>query len=248
MWTPTGCAEIFMPITLICPGCEKKLKVADTAAGKTVRCPSCSVKIAVPEQEEFVEPDEPAEAEKETGIASEPAVPKKTAAWDKDSEQADADKDTGITSEPAAAKKKAAWDKDSPETDEDADGYGMDEEDAAERRRRTRKNKRRREEDEEDDFGDMRGRRRGEPHRGILILVLGIVALSGACLCACIGWGLGAAVVSMANTDLAKMDNGVMDREGRSLTTAGKACAIIGVGIGLINAILGVAINVAKIK
>jgi len=63
-----------------------------------------------------------------------------------------------------------------------------------------------------------------EPHRGALILTLGIVGLffSFFGVLPGIAWYL-------ANQDLPKMAAGLMDRSGEGMTTAGKVCGIIGV-------------------
>lgn len=37
-----------MPIPLVCPGCQARLSVPDTAAGKKGRCPGCATMIPVP--------------------------------------------------------------------------------------------------------------------------------------------------------------------------------------------------------
>jgi hypothetical protein len=80
-----------------------------------------------------------------------------------------------------------------------------------------------------------------KPHRGTLILVLGILSLV---LCA----PLGIAAWIMGNGDLKQIDAGTMDPSGRSTTNAGRICGMIGtilliigvvVWIGLI--VLGVA-------
>jgi len=58
------------------------------------------------------------------------------------------------------------------------------------------------------------------PHRGVLILVLGILSLV---VCAILGpfaWIMG-------KGDLKRIDAGAMDREGRGLTQAGMICGII---------------------
>ncbi len=61
----------------------------------------------------------------------------------------------------------------------------------------------------------------GEPHRGALVLVLGILSLVVCQILGPIAWIMG-------KGDLAKMDAGQMDAEGRGLTQAGKICGIVG--------------------
>jgi hypothetical protein len=63
------------------------------------------------------------------------------------------------------------------------------------------------------------------PHRGTLILVLGILSLV---LC---GIFTGIPAWIMGSGDLKQMDAGTMDPSGRSLTNAGRIC-------GMINCIL----------
>lgn len=59
-----------------------------------------------------------------------------------------------------------------------------------------------------------------KPHRGVLILILGIVSLV---VCAPVGIG----AWLMGKADLAEMDAGTMDAEGRQLTNIGKILGII---------------------
>ena len=59
-----------------------------------------------------------------------------------------------------------------------------------------------------------------KPHRGTLILVLGILGLV---VCG----PLGIAAWIMGNGDLKEMDAGAMDPSGRSTTNAGRICGII---------------------
>ena len=61
-----------------------------------------------------------------------------------------------------------------------------------------------------------------EPHRGTLILILGILGLV-------VCQPLGIAAWLMGNGDLKKMAAGQMDPEGEALTKAGKICGIIAV-------------------
>lgn len=69
------------------------------------------------------------------------------------------------------------------------------------------------------------------PHRGALVLVLGILGLLLCVILGIIAWVMG-------NGDLRQMDAGVMDPAGRGLTQAGR---ILGM-ISCILAILGIAI------
>ena len=79
------------------------------------------------------------------------------------------------------------------------------------------------------------------PHRGNIVLLLGVLSLVSILFAPCfglpcvIGVGLGSAAWLMANADLRKMVNGDMDPGGESNTNAGKICGIIGIIIcGLI--------------
>lgn len=53
-----------MPIPLVCPGCQARLSVPDTAAGKKGRCPGCATMIPVPAAAPLITEflDEPAPA------------------------------------------------------------------------------------------------------------------------------------------------------------------------------------------
>jgi len=73
-----------------------------------------------------------------------------------------------------------------------------------------------------------------KPHRGTLILVLGILGLV---VCG----PLGIAAWIMGNGDLKEMDAGAMDPSGRGNTNAGRICGIIAtilLVIGVVAAIL----------
>jgi hypothetical protein len=73
-----------------------------------------------------------------------------------------------------------------------------------------------------------------KPHRGTLILVLGILSLV-------ICQPLGIAAWIMGSNDMKEMDAGTMDPSGRGLTQAGKICGIVALvllGIGIIIAVL----------
>ncbi len=70
------------------------------------------------------------------------------------------------------------------------------------------------------------------PHRGTLILVLGILGIACCFICGIIAWVMG-------NNDLKQMAAGTMDRTGEGLTKAGKICGMVGV----ILAIVGIVLN-----
>jgi hypothetical protein len=59
------------------------------------------------------------------------------------------------------------------------------------------------------------------PHRGVTVLVLGILGIVLCVICGIIAWVMGA-------NDLREMDAGRMDPSGRGLTQAGKICGMIG--------------------
>jgi hypothetical protein len=66
-----------------------------------------------------------------------------------------------------------------------------------------------------------------EPHRGQMIMILGILSIVVLQII------LGPITWIMANGDLKKMDQGIMDPAGRDNTKLGKTCAMVGTVIGL---------------
>ena len=71
------------------------------------------------------------------------------------------------------------------------------------------------------------------PHRGTVILVLGIVGIVCCFICGIIAWVMG-------NGDLREIDAGRMDPSGRGLTQAGKICGMIGVILWVIYLIINI--------
>jgi hypothetical protein len=69
------------------------------------------------------------------------------------------------------------------------------------------------------------------PHRGVLILVLGILGIVCCFICGIIAWVMG-------NGDLREMDAGRMDPSGRGLTQAGKVCGMISVILLIIGIVV----------
>jgi len=72
-----------------------------------------------------------------------------------------------------------------------------------------------------------------KPHRGTLILVLGILSLV---VCAF----LGIPAWIMGKNDLAAMDAGQMDPAGRSTTNAGRICGMIGTILLILSILLAI--------
>ena len=92
--------------------------------------------------------------------------------------------------------------------------------------------------DEEDEGADDEDTpSRGKPHRGGLILTLGILGLVFSC-CPLAGWILGGIALSMGNTDLRLMAARKMDRAGQGMTKAGKILGIVDIIFGTLAFIL----------
>lgn len=60
-----------------------------------------------------------------------------------------------------------------------------------------------------------------QPHRGSVILVLGILGIVLCFICGIFAWVMG-------NRDLRAIDAGLMDPAGRGMTNAGKICGMVG--------------------
>ena len=65
------------------------------------------------------------------------------------------------------------------------------------------------------------------PHRGVVVLVLGILGIVVCFICGIIAWVMG-------NNDLRQMAAGAMDPSGRGMTQAGKICGMISVILAII--------------
>jgi hypothetical protein len=75
-----------------------------------------------------------------------------------------------------------------------------------------------------------------KPHRGVLILVFGILSFFGCSIFTAIpAWIMG-------NADLKDMDAGVMDPAGRGMTQAGKILGIIAVVLAALTIVVLIAL------
>ena len=87
-----------------------------------------------------------------------------------------------------------------------------------------------------------------KPHRGVAILVLGILGLVVCLICGIIAWVMG-------KNDLREMEQGTMDPSGMGLTKAGKICGMIAVilnvlaiGLGILMMVFGLFATAAGVS
>lgn len=71
------------------------------------------------------------------------------------------------------------------------------------------------------------------PHRGTMILVLGILGLVVCVICGIVAWVMG-------NADIREMEAGRMDPSGLGMTKAGKICGMVGVALMLVVIVIWV--------
>lgn len=92
--------------------------------------------------------------------------------------------------------------------------------------------------DDPDDFDDSRRiRQRYIPHRGGLVMALGLVSLVGPFLSMCVPLlVLGPVAWALANHDLREMRDRQMDPGGETMTRAGQVCGIIATVLLVIGA------------
>ncbi len=101
--------------------------------------------------------------------------------------------------------------------------------------------------DGDDEYAPRSRRREGrssggrlEPHRGVLILVFGILGLVFCIIFAIFAWIWG-------NEDMAKIRAGRMDPEGEGMTQAGRVLGIIGCCLLILGLALGALVLVAGV-
>lgn len=94
------------------------------------------------------------------------------------------------------------------------------------------------------------------PHRGSLILTLGILGVSmhilgmggmlfaPCCGLSLVGMGLGIPAWVMGRTDLRQMAQGIMDSSGRGATQGGMVCGIVAVALTVVELVAMIALVV----
>jgi hypothetical protein len=223
-----------MPLAIQCPACQKKLNVPDKLLGKRVKCPSCS--------EAFVAAEAPTESAKpkpkpppKEAITDTPKKPPKPKYEEVDDDLVETEPE--YVDEPEEKPRRSRRRSRDDDDDDDDDRVS------------TRKRRRRDEDDDDndDDYDDRpRRRRRVHPHRGGLILTLGIIGLCVSC-CPLAGWILGGIAANMAKTDLAAMSSGRMDKSGYGMTMAGNICAIVAIVLAFISFIANIILRISGV-
>lgn len=171
---------------ITCTGCSKKIRVADSAAGKRVKCPQCATVLRIPEkaEEEAPAPSPEESAPEPAPVGTEMAVvPKSTLSGKKSLSRTmiarRRDEDDNEDSEPKS-KRRAADDEDD-DAPRSKRGRSRDDEDDDEDRRPAKK--RRRDDEDDDDHVDIRRKKkRGKEKAGpngmaIASMICGICAI-----------------------------------------------------------------------
>jgi hypothetical protein len=84
--------------------------------------------------------------------------------------------------------------------------------------------------DQRDDYDDLESFRSLQPHRGVMILVLGIVSFILTC------FPIGITAIILGRRDMDLMRRGMMDNEGKGMTQAGVILGIVSTIISLLVA------------
>jgi hypothetical protein len=206
-----------MTDVIACPGCSSKLRVPEELKGKKFRCPTCG-DIFVPSDAPSPTPTDALEPPTQP-VPPLPAAPEP---------EVNAD----LAPCPACGK--------NIPRNADLCLYCK-----ADLSRRSRDD-----EDEDDDYDDRpwegrrgpRVRRDCDPHRGAIVLVLGILSTVFSAISPCL-YGVPALFIALpmgivawvlGSRDLKKMAAGTMDPDGRGMTQAGMICGIVGVVLSIL--------------
>jgi len=241
-----------MPIIVSCPTCSGQLRVADDLIGRKVRCPACH---AIFEATELAPPP----PEEEPPSQREPRLPSPGPDISLETmPPAPLPDDVPLEKLPPAPIPSLSLDteKEEPAGTPDGDPFGKlrvveidlppgersapqrpapqprEEEEEEPRRRRFER------EDEDDDrrTGGSRyymPRRDCEPHRGGLVLTMGVLSLVLTFVCGLVPVSLIFGIIAwvLGSSDLKKIGRGEMDPMGEGNTQAGYVCGIIGTSL-----------------
>ena len=218
-----------------CNGCNSKIRVPESAAGKRVKCPKCATLIRVPEVENSSANAEP----ESTGVSSKPMPPAPPPLPAEPETQEAADPEAfSETPRSGGSKPPPIKSKHASSVDDDDD----DEDGPSKKRRRTYDD----DEDDEDEDSDeldvrRRGRVRNKPNNSMAMtsMVMGIVSVTlgtaGSCCCGMIGASIAIACGIMA------IIFGIMGKTpgNESMAMTGIICGAVGVVCGVVIFLLG---------
>lgn len=196
-----------MPVAIRCSGCRQMLQVREVDLGKMVRCPSCGQAFS-PRLDANATLAPSAMPDFELSRDDQPAHTESRLESDRSESPRQPQGRRLLESEGDTYAVELDADAAAPPRGRDADRVS--------RRRRRRIS---RSEEEDDDV---------QPHRGVLILVLGILSIVLSCI-PLAGWILGGVSMAMGSHDEKLMEARAMDRSGRAMTKAGLITGIIGV-------------------
>jgi hypothetical protein len=214
-----------MPLIIHCTACRRMLQLREEDLGKRVRCPSCSqVFVAGPADDEAtIAPGHAPDFE----LSSDAPLDRALLRPAPPHSQTEKNPPPRRASEPSG-------DTYAVQLDEDALEPSPRSEDS-------RRGRRRRDSELYDLDDDV------QPHRGALILTLGILSIVLACI-PLAGWILGGASMSMGSTDDRLMEHRQMDRSGRAMTKAGQVCGIFGVFLSTVMFILNLFLTLSNLR
>ena len=193
-----------MPAVVSCPQCRQNLHLPEQLIGSTVRCPMC--------QRAFT-------ASLDSVSAGPPPLPSGVPSG-------------GAPAGPAPAVSAPSAPAPSAPAEEE---YEKPLEDPGEKKRKRRKELSRYGTGTGGLYGDLmkEQRRKATEHRGVLILVFGIVSIT--CAAGIVGLIFAIITYNMATNDLNEMMSGRMDRSGETLTKTGRILALIGGGLFVVE-------------
>lgn len=217
-----------------CPGCQATYTASDEKAGTKNTCPKCWEEFTIPAAD-TVPPPAPVTSSKATPKTVD-ISPCPSCGMQLSVEERDLGTDVECPGCQRTFKARIQGSAPAPRRrgDDDRPSRRRDDDDDDRPRRRR---------DDDDDYDDDRPRRRRGrnyvPHRGVLILVFGILAWV-----VCMFFGIASWI--MASADLKEMDAGRMDPEGRQMTQIGKYLGMANVILSLVF-VLGYCLFIALI-